>query len=223
MATGDQDAGSNSNRRDSTASTRSGALDATDAVQAKCTHHAPRKRLLTKLQALVTSPKRAYGHAERDGLGAITDALTGRHRRDSTSKEDGQSKYRERLASDASSTSPSSAARLATSPTSSLKHAAFNLSSTKATSLDTLPSPGSPEAPHLTSSAVKREDKFYHSGIVQTNQKAHSASTIPDDLADAARSQPHGAPTARVESAAEGSVEQEILLRPHLKLRVVTW
>lgn len=38
-------------------------------------HYHPRKKLLNRLQALITSPKRALEHAERDGIGVARDNL----------------------------------------------------------------------------------------------------------------------------------------------------
>lgn len=190
---------------------------ATEPLQAKCTHHAPRKRLLTKLQALVTSPKRAYGRAERDGLGAIAGAF---HKRDSISTDQPETKYRERLASDASLNSGSSAGpRSITSPGSSIHNVLHTPAGTTPAASPLSPSTsGSPEAPYLTSSPVKRQDKAsspsqYEPQISSQSPQNESIAMGADSTQDSAKSQP----------VAKDAEAPQILLRPHLKLRIVTW
>lgn len=229
MAPGDQHhgpqpisiSGSSSSRRDSNASNNSATVASPESVQAKSTHHAPRKRLLTKLQALVTSPKRAYGHAERDGLGAIAGALTGRHKRDSISKEDGQSQYRERLASDASLGSPASGPRSATSQSSSFHNAVNIHTASNPTSPETGTPRRSPEAPFLTSSPVKRQDKLNSPTTVNALREEQTGRPFDNEKAASETDKGEQIHTAVPNLTIE--LQPEILLRPHLKLRVVTW
>lgn len=190
---------------------------ATEPLQAKCTHHAPRKRLLTKLQALVTSPKRAYGRAERDGLGAIAGAF---HKRDSISAEQPETKYRERLASDASLNSGSSAGpRSITSPGSSTHHVLHTpAGTTPSASPLSPPASGSPEAPYLTSSPVKRQD----GAPSLPNSEPQSCSQSPRNDSTATKAD-SAQDNARIQPLAEDAESPQVLLRPHLKLRIVTW
>lgn len=218
---GQRDKEGTTSRRDSTASSKTSPVDVAESLKAKCTHHAPRKRLFTKLQALVTSPKRAYGHAERDGLGAIAGAFSGRHKRESISKEDSphQTNYRERLASDASLHSPASGPLSPTSPAASpgtnFRHSQGNTSH-----FPSISSPQSPDAAYLTSSPVKREDMLYSPTAGQADQN-HDSRTQTGIVSSEGKKAEASADASQ--HTAEDVNQPEVRLRPHLKLRIVTW
>ena len=220
MTSSDQEKHSRNQQQDTAGPAAGGHKGGLSSIQAKCTHHAPRKRLLTKLQALVTSPKRAYGRTERDGLGAIAGVLH-HHRSDSDSKSQPEARYRERLASDASVRSGGSAGLSPQSPPGSIYSNMHTAGSNNAAKSAISTTPASPEATHLTSSPVKRKDQL------QSPHNPFSEHEVPDNeardvLSDTRGNNTDGKATANDQDTEEIDAPQ-ILLRPHLKLRIVTW
>lgn len=212
MAATQQQTSTSSNGHSAAVTALGAEKQSTDALQAKSTHHAPRKRLFTKLQALVTSPKRA------DGLGAaIAGALKGRPRHDSNTNDEPETKYRERLASDASLNSgPHESRPNKQSPTSLSPSQASGLSATnEAASPSSLPTSHSSEGVYLTSSPVKRVDKLGLPG----STSVHTARSVKP-VSDQEQRKPELPRIITEDVVAPGP---QTLLRPHLKLRIVTW
>lgn len=216
------------------------------------THHAPRKRLLNKLQALITSPKRAIGHAERDGISSLAGGFKGRNKRDSFNEGNEPSKaYLQQLSSDLSVNSPPSSSagysqyhqQSPVSPGLNGNHAmGLPESTVSSTAIDSGRSHNTPNAipigqqsrrHSLKATPVKSDDKLYSSPPRASYNDAFAGSAsllqVPSneeydaDATATAKPSPV-APLIQLDGPDDAaSLKPPILLRPHLKLRIVTW
>lgn len=138
-------------------------------VNLQQTHYHPRKKLLNRLQGLISSPKRVLGHVERDGIGVA----------------------RERSSSTAGSGNASAAGLTA--------------------------NPRSPD---------DQDDP--HEGLTRTNSVLETQHDVDHDIEDervnGSRADANqGNHDIHHSSPAGDTQQQEVLLRPHLKVRIITW
>ena len=186
------------------------------------THHHPRKKFFNRLQALVTSPKRVVSHAVdsahararglhlhggdgHDGDG--DDSIKG----DSLGESTGAA--RRRAHSTASGSSAASSSAGTTSASSSRSHGDARAGRRSATSSGlTSPNPVYPSSEESSPSS-KRSD----AGLLRC-RNARAAGGQPQFAV-----QRPEAPAGKAHFTNTAQQKAQTLVRPHLKLRIVTW
>ena len=186
------------------------------------THHHPRKKFFNRLQALVTSPKRVVSHAvdsahararglhlhgDSHGDGEDDDGNKGDNLGESTGAA------RRRAHSNASGSSAASSSAGTTSASSSRSHGDARAGRRSATSsVLTSPNPVYPSSEESSPNA-KRGD----AGLLRC-RNARAAGGQPRVAAERPEALAGKAPLP--DAAPQ---EAQTLVRPHLKLRIVTW
>lgn len=189
------------------------------------TQHHPRKKFFNRLQAIITSPKRALGHAERDGIGF------GRIRRESCSSSitnstsPGHQEHTETVTGDDGDDDDDQGESHEEGRDGEGEgHHRISLSSHQRHLRD---DPGSPARPLWMSrpDAIVQRRRTSPSAIrppaPQHNNNA-SAQPHPLDVNNGVEEQQEGH-SSQYGGATPEPEKPKVLIRPHLKIRIVTW